>query len=215
MSVPAKPDRRTALTKTIIRDAFLEELSVMPFEKVTVARVCRGAGIPRSTFYIHYSGLTDVVDELIDMALNVAERVKKDPIHSMYQMIQVISSSNDVEFLKRHNNLLPACQNVTDDLKFKPLFLDNELSPYVTKRIYLAEKENMVPEISSYCGISETEAEIVFRTILNGVYSMNQTLGWEKNLEWYKRQETLLRMIIGAFNTLAVHNGQKNIYRAT
>lgn len=208
MKAAGKTDRRTLLTKTIIQDAFLESLEEAPFDRITVAGVCRRAEIPRSTFYIHYSDLTHVVDELIDMALNVALRPKSNLILSMFKMREIILSSEDVDYLKAQDRLLPVCQNIADNPKFRPLFFDNELSAYITKRIYLAEKDQMVPEIVQYCGISEAEAEMVFRMVLNGIYSVNRTMGWEKNLNWYKNQETMLRLVLGGFNALSQHNGK-------
>ena len=63
-----KTDRRTLYTQAVIKDALLELLTVQGFEKITVASLCRQAEITRATFYLHYSDLTAVVDELVDEA---------------------------------------------------------------------------------------------------------------------------------------------------
>ena len=55
-----KTDRRTILTKTVIKDSLLELLAYSVYEKITVTAVCREAGITRATFYLHYQNLDEV-----------------------------------------------------------------------------------------------------------------------------------------------------------
>ena len=69
---PRREDRRTIYTKNVIKDAMLELLAEGPFEKITVAALCRKAEIVRTTFYLHYDGLTDVLKELADDAILAA-----------------------------------------------------------------------------------------------------------------------------------------------
>ncbi len=67
-------DKRTLITKTAVKEAMLELLSQTPFNYITVSSLCREAGVGRATFYTHYSGLTDVIDELADDAIQVSPR---------------------------------------------------------------------------------------------------------------------------------------------
>ena len=62
-------DKRTLITKTAVKEAMLELLSQTPFNYITVSSLCREAGVGRATFYTHYTGLTDVIDELADDAI--------------------------------------------------------------------------------------------------------------------------------------------------
>ena len=71
-NAPRRIDRRTAYTKNTVKDAMLELLAEMPFEKITVAALCRRADIVRTTFYLHYDSLTDVIKELADDAILAA-----------------------------------------------------------------------------------------------------------------------------------------------
>lgn len=47
-------------------EAFLKLLSQKPFEYITVKEICKEAGVNRSTFYLHYEHLGDLLDETID-----------------------------------------------------------------------------------------------------------------------------------------------------
>lgn len=64
-----KTDRRTLYMQTVIKEALLELLHEMSFDKVSIASLCRQAEITRPTFYLHYDNLMQVLDSLIDDAL--------------------------------------------------------------------------------------------------------------------------------------------------
>ncbi|MDR1449141.1 MAG: TetR/AcrR family transcriptional regulator [Propionibacteriaceae bacterium] len=56
--------RRVRYTLKAIRDSFLELLAERPLGKVTVSAVCARADVARGTFYLHYSGLGELLDEI-------------------------------------------------------------------------------------------------------------------------------------------------------
>ena len=64
-----KTDRRTIMTKGMIKDALLELLQNTPYEKITVTALCKQSEITRATFYLHYNNIDNVLDELLDDAL--------------------------------------------------------------------------------------------------------------------------------------------------
>ena len=55
-------DFREKVTKNIIKQSYLELLQES--EKITVTKICRKAGISRTTFYNHYGYLDDIMDEI-------------------------------------------------------------------------------------------------------------------------------------------------------
>lgn len=61
-----KTDRRTIMTKGMIKDALLELLQNAPYEKITVTALCKQSEITRATFYLHYNNIDNVLDELLD-----------------------------------------------------------------------------------------------------------------------------------------------------
>ncbi|NLV49484.1 MAG: TetR/AcrR family transcriptional regulator [Clostridiales bacterium] len=58
------PDKRVIKTKNSIRTAFLYLLEDKEFSKLTIRELAETAGINRKTFYLHYSSLDDVMEEL-------------------------------------------------------------------------------------------------------------------------------------------------------
>ena len=71
-------NRRVKITKTMIKDAFLELLEKHPIEKISVTDICKGADVNRSTFYAHYSEPQDLLFELEEEILaSTDEHLKK------------------------------------------------------------------------------------------------------------------------------------------
>lgn len=64
---PADP--RIATTRAAIRRALFQIAADLPFTEITVAYVCREAGVARKTFYAHYADVAAVADEAMCEAL--------------------------------------------------------------------------------------------------------------------------------------------------
>ncbi|MEI3192146.1 MAG: hypothetical protein V8S36_07935 [Lachnospiraceae bacterium] len=77
-----KTDRRTIMTKGMIKDALLELLQNTPYEKITVTALCKQSEITRATFYLHYNNIDNVLDELLDDALRLTELDAIQPFSS-------------------------------------------------------------------------------------------------------------------------------------
>ena len=71
-------DKRVIKTKKSIRNALLELLNEMEFEKVKVKQICERANINRITFYAHYRDKYDLMNELYTiLEENVREEFEK------------------------------------------------------------------------------------------------------------------------------------------
>ncbi|MBR0087797.1 MAG: TetR/AcrR family transcriptional regulator C-terminal domain-containing protein [Lachnospiraceae bacterium] len=53
------------LTKTAIKQTFLELLDQMPISQISVKMIVEACGINRNSFYYHYKDLPDLIDEII------------------------------------------------------------------------------------------------------------------------------------------------------
>ena len=125
---PRREDRRTIYTKNVIKDAMLELLVEGPFEKITVAALCRKAEIVRTTFYLHYDGLTDVLKELADDAILAAGEGTGSDLENISRVAAEMRRTDDPEQLAPYMDLLPVCQRVFDDPKYKVMFKDYMVS---------------------------------------------------------------------------------------
>lgn len=95
-----KTDRRTIMTKGMIKDALLELLQNTPYEKITVTALCKQSEITRATFYLHYNNIDNVLDELLDDALRLTELDAIQPLPSAI-------SNRSIENEKKHRRKKP------------------------------------------------------------------------------------------------------------
>lgn len=62
-----------------IRNALIELLPVKQFHKITVTDIIKTADINRSTYYYHYFETVEILDEVIDIAIeDLVDKMKKD-----------------------------------------------------------------------------------------------------------------------------------------
>lgn len=190
-----KTDRRTLMTKVIIKDALLELLQNTLYEKITVTALCRQAEVTRATFYLHYNNIDDVLDELLDDALRLSEL---DTLYSMNSSISKRSIKN-IEGLKElspdPDALLPACQRAASNPKYRILFMDESLSHHILNKLYHVQKPQRIPEIMNNYHVTEWEAEKIFLFMLHGNFAVNKSLGWDKSPDWYHIQEIIQKLI--------------------
>ena len=198
-----KTDRRTLYTKMVIKDALLELLATNSFEKITVTATCKQAEVSRATFYLHFDDLTAVLDECLADALKIADEADGNPHTDMLKMLQMITSGEfGTEMLQANDTLLPACQRVADLPKYRPIFLDSGLSDYIIKQMFQAEKDRTVPILMEHCHLPKVEAELLFAFVIYGAFSVNKSMGWNKNRKWYEIQGILIRFILGGLDVL-------------
>lgn len=93
-------DIRIVKTKRHLKQALVKMLEDTPFEKLTVAELCRRAETSRITFYTHYDDKYDLTEELFDDYVNEAARdyrrlqeennTKRTALLGYYNMIDCI-----------------------------------------------------------------------------------------------------------------------------
>ncbi len=201
-NAPRRVDRRTAYTKNTVKDAMLELLAEIPFEKITVAALCRRADIVRTTFYLHYDSLTDVIKELADDAILAASYSGSKSIKDLSILAREMNKSTDPELLAPYMSLLPVCQRVADDPKYKVMFRDTMVSDYILMQIYRSQKSHSIKQFQDHLGISGQQAEKLFLFVITGAFEVNKSMGWEKKQDWYEVQKILLTFISGGYEKL-------------
>ena len=60
---------RKEMTRILLKEGLLSCLKNHSFESITVTLLCKTSGITRFTFYLHYSNIMEIVDDLVDDAI--------------------------------------------------------------------------------------------------------------------------------------------------
>ena len=50
--------------------------------------------------------------------------------------------------------------------------------------------------------MSKAEAEMLFSFVIYGAFSVNKSMGWNKDRKWYEIQGVLIRFILGGLDVL-------------
>lgn len=191
-----KTDRRVIYTKITIKESLLEEMKIKSFADVGITHVCKRADISRSTFYLHYGNLIDVLEEIIDEALKNGPPFYE---HVMRVLGGCEECSKDYE-----DN--PICMAIRRDWKFRLLFSDTTAAGIVTERIYMLYKDNYIDDLVRRIGIDEKQAEAVFHFQINGCIAAAMHMHCNDLGEWLVYRKTIDTLLGGGLKELQKKN---------
>lgn len=183
-------DRRTIYTVNVIKDSFLELIQDKPYSKISIKEICKVADISRSTFYLHFKSINDVLNAILDDAIKMTS--------PDYLKI----SNFSIDYLKENESLIPACQRVGSSEKYRKLLLDPELTEYIVGRIMIRERNRVVPAIQEKTGLSKEDAETLFLYTLHGSFAVNRANQFRKNNKWYHDVQLLNNFTLNGYNAL-------------
>ncbi len=183
-----KTDRRTLYTRQVVKDALLELLENNPYGKINVTMLCKQAQITRATFYLHYADLNEVLDEVIAEALDIAEHSgTMEDFETRDRHLRAVME-NGPQAIRGNEKYLAPCQRIADEPKYRSLFMDDSLSYYIIRKMYLAERDMSVPYLEKSCNLSREDADRIFLFVIHGLYYVNRSMKWEKDDAWYRMQ---------------------------
>ncbi|MDN7047908.1 TetR/AcrR family transcriptional regulator [Lactiplantibacillus plantarum] len=183
-------DRRTIYTVNVIKDSFLELIQDKPYSKISIKEICKVADISRSTFYLHFKSINDVLNAILDDAIKMTS--------PDYLKI----SNFSIDYLKENESLIPACQRVGSSEKYRKLLLDPELTEYIVGRIMIRERNRVVPAIQEKTGLSKEDAETLFLYTLHGSFAVNRANQFRKNNKWYHDVQIINDFTLNGYNAL-------------
>lgn len=197
-----RDSRRIEITKAAIKDGMLSLLKKGSFQNISVSGLCREAGVGRATFYTHYTGLMDVIDELADEAIHAASEDSIDSVTAIDMLSEKIKDMGDATELEAYITLLPLCQRVAHSPQYNVLFHDSFISEYIIMRIYRQERKRTIPVLVKQLGVTEAQADKLFLFGVMGAFAVNRAMGWKKDDEWYNMQKLLLTYAHGGYNAV-------------
>lgn len=171
----------------------MDLIQKMAYSQITVTKLCHLAELSRSTFYLHFDSITDVLNAVLDDALLAM------PEHHLSNA----ETDLNVDYLKKNESLIPACQRVGNSIKYRKLLLDPDLSEYIVGRIMAHERASVIPSIQKKTGLSTKDAETLFLYILHGSFAVNRANHFNKNEEWLHQVELLNRFTMGGYQALS------------
>lgn len=101
------PDRRTVRTVAAIEKAVREALREIPLDDLTVAEVCRRAGVGRPSFYTHFASIPELVAGILtaevddslpipDVELMATERIEPELRENFTAALELVARDRDL-----------------------------------------------------------------------------------------------------------------------
>ena len=185
---------RKEMTRMLLKEGLLSCLADNSFESVTVTLLCKTSGITRSTFYLHYSNIMEIVDDLVDDAIAYSKPGMVDN-NNLQTIARTLSSASDsVSLREAYDSIfdrLPLCQRIIRRKKYLPLFLDEQISEYVLKRIIQCEKDRQGLVMAEALGVSFDVGVSIFLFLVHGLYAVNKQYKWSQSDQWLEAQRII------------------------
>lgn len=185
---------RKEMTRMLLKEGLLSCLKNHSFESITVALLCKTSGITRSTFYLHYSNIMEIVDDLVDDAIAYSKPGMVDN-NNLQTIARTLSSASDsVSLREAYDSIfdrLPLCQRIIRRKKYLPLFLDEQISEYVLKRIIQCEKDRQGLVMAEALGVSFDVGVSIFLFLVHGLYAVNKQYKWSQSDQWLEAQRII------------------------
>ncbi len=163
-------------TALIIDKAFIELLSKKDVQYITIKEICEKAGVNRSTFYLHYENVNDLLEETIEYinsdfqsSFNLdgesfINNISELPLEELI-LIKREYLVPYLEFVKGHKNVYKAAVNNSVIMRSEERMLS--LYMHVLKPIFIR------------FGIPENEQKYWMKFYINGVMAI--VFEWIKN----------------------------------
>ena len=185
---------RKEMTRMLLKEGLLSCLKNHSFESITVTLLCKTSGITRSTFYLHYSNIMEIVDDLVDDAIAYSKPGMVDN-NNLQTIARTLSSASDsVSLREAYDSIfdrLPLCQRIIRRKKYLPLFLDEQISEYVLKRIIQCEKDRQGLVMAEALGVAFDVGVSIFLFLVHGLYAVNKQYKWSQSDQWLEAQRII------------------------
>lgn len=189
---------RKEMTRMLLKEGLLSCLANNSFESVTVTSLCKASSITRSTFYLHYSNIMEIVDDLVDDAIAYSKLGMVDN-NNLQIIAKTLSAASDSILLREaYDSIfdrLPLCQRIIRHKKYLPLFLDEQISEYVLQRIIRSEKDRQGLVMAEALGTSFDVGVSVFVFLVHGLYAVNKQYKWSQSDEWLEAQKVIFELV--------------------
>lgn len=156
-------------------EALILLLDKKDFEYITVKDICEKAKVSRSTFYLHYLGLDDLLEEVI----NEINKSFNDSFKKTKTLDNILDSKIDNDlFLITDDYLIPYLEFIKNNKKVYKAIVKNPNIFSVDKFYKGMFKKVFSPILTKY-GVNEDEHEYIMEFFIKGLSAI--VISWVSN----------------------------------
>ncbi len=164
----AKSNRRVRFTRSALREALIDLILEKPLASITVKDICARADINRSTFYLHFKDVTDILrtteDEIIEH-MHDRTPVHDQKLHDPKEIEEFFTGF--LEHIRQNPRMLKVIQVLCSE-QGDPYFV-RKLQNMTYDAFLNGWDAHMMPQMS------EDQKLLVFSYIISGMVSMLST----------------------------------------
>lgn len=156
-------------TARIMDNALVDLLGKKDFSYITVKELCEKAGVNRSTFYLHYESMNDLLEETLEMTNELFEKSFSISFEEIATDIESAQLSNlifiNIEYLKPYLEFMKANKKV---------YMAAQVNPQCMQTYTKFSKicENILIPIYRRFGVPEKEHEYWISFYIQGMRSI-------------------------------------------
>lgn len=159
-----------------MNEALLSILEKKDFNYITIKEICEKAEVNRSTFYLHYENITELLNETVEYKLNSLN--EKFTGTKMIDSSEIDSCPMEKLLFIKPEYLIPYLEFVKEN---KAIFMIAVTQPSVIKvnETFNERYTKYFVPIMKRFGLSETKSRYKMTFYLNGMFAM--IIEWLKN----------------------------------
>ena len=177
-------------TALLMNEALLLLLEKKDYEFVTVTELCQKAGVNRTTFYLHYETMDDLLLETIEMV----NKKFNDTFNN--RKIDVNTSSKEELFLIKDEYLIPYLNFIKENKKIYKLIHDK---PNIFKKQYASKLfyEQIFSKILDKFYVTNDEKEYIFSYFSLGIVAIIQKWVEKDCIDDIDKIASIIKKVIG------------------
>lgn len=161
-------------TARVMNEALFELIDQKDFKYITVKELCKKAGVNRSTFYLHYETMNDLLSESVEYMYkdfnermlqprgNISSKIETCPLEDLY-LVTPDYLTPYLTYIKNHRKIFKASMMQTDIMRSKQVYNTwfNEIFLPILKRFGVDEKTSKYAMLFYISGINAVVAKWV------------------------------------------------------
>jgi len=191
---------RKSLTRTSLKDAARRCFAERGYDATGIADIARAAGVANGTFYVHFSGIEDLVDEML-AEFNDAFARRLEPI-----VMAATAGTASVEVVVR-----AAAEKMLDHWRANRAFIECYLQRSTSALSLASVRDGVNPPMAALLrqalervagGRADFHADLVTQALLGMWLRVGLQYLFNKQVSRSDAVETLVRLTVGAANAV-------------
>ncbi|SDB21945.1 TetR/AcrR family transcriptional regulator [Eubacterium oxidoreducens] len=168
-------DKRAVRSRLNIKDTFIDLMQNEKYGNITVTSICNEAQISRSTFYQHYRGIPEVLDEVL-----------KD----VFAHVSSFRKSADIK-QDTSKSAMPLCEFIRQNPKYQNILTNPELLNQVVNQFLAIEVRPKLGKLEQQMHMSRMQIEAIYVFRFTGCLNVIRQNMNKTDNEWQKIRQAI------------------------